>query len=92
MSEYDTGVTVATIYGKLDDETWRLSGSATYLTDDGSTWPLESWNAQLRASLLAPGGFEYGILGEYWSYNEDRSDLDDYDVTRYGVFLRWRFE
>jgi len=92
MSEYDTKVTIATVYGKIDQERWRLYGSATYLTDDGSTWPLESWNAQLRASLLCKGGFEYGILGEYWTYNEDRGDLDDYDVTRYGVFLRWRFE
>jgi hypothetical protein len=53
---------------------------------------LESWNVQLRASLLGKSGLEYGLLGEYWSYNEDRADLDDYDVTRYGVFLTWRFE
>jgi hypothetical protein len=92
LSVYDTNVTIATAYGMVDRENWRLRGSTTYLTDDGSTWPLESWNVQLRASLLGNGGLEYGLLGEYWSYNEDRADLDDYDVTRYGVFLTWRFE
>lgn len=92
VSLYDTDVMVGTLYGSLDREVWRLSGSTTYLTDDGSTWPLQSWNVQARVSLLSKCGVEYGLTGEYWSYNEDRGDVDDYDVTRYGLFAIWRFQ
>ena len=35
-------------------------------------------------------GTELAIFGEYWSYDEERADVDDFDVLRYGVALAWR--
>jgi hypothetical protein len=92
VSVYDLDVVSTSLYGQTHAGIFKLHGSATYLTDDGNTWPLESRTAVGRDSLTGPFDIDYGAFVEYWSYDEDLADLDDYDVTRVGVSLLWRFE
>jgi hypothetical protein len=91
-SIYDIDVISATLHGETRAGIVTLRGHATYVDDDGSTWPFNSWNAAARVSLRGPLRFDYGAFLEYWSYDEQLARMDDYDVTRVGLFLSWRFE
>lgn len=92
VSRYDLSLITATAHGRAVVGRTTLAGSATRTRDQGSTWPVGTWNANGRATFRGPAHFDYGVFGEYWNYDERRSSVDDFDVLRYGVVLVWRFE
>ncbi len=69
----------------------RLDGDLTKVRDGGQSYPLETWGADLRATIDGPKGTQFVLFGQYHSYAEDFSSLNNYYVRRYGVILRWRF-
>lgn len=92
LSRYDLSLTTLGVQGRTEWGKARLSGSATRVEDDGDTWPVESWIARARVAFDVASRTELALLGELWSYDEERAEADDYDVTRLGVAVRWRFE
>lgn len=92
LSLYDLSLLTTTLHGRTEAGRARISGSVTRLDDSGDTWPLESWIARARVGMEVAPRTELAVFGEYWSYDEERADLDDYDVTRWGVAFHWRFE
>jgi hypothetical protein len=72
--------------GKVD-----LNTSVTRLRDQGETWPFATWLADARATLPMAGGMELSLFGQYRYYREDWAHLDNFEVTRYGFVVRWRF-
>jgi hypothetical protein len=91
-SIYELDLVTATVYGHARAGIFGVSGSLTYLEDDGDSWPVDSWNGRLRLTLFGASGLEYSALVQYWSYDELVADVDDFDVLRYGLALNWRFE
>jgi len=91
-SIYELDLSTATLYGHTRFGIFGVSGSATYLTDDGDSFPVDAWNGRLRLTLYGASGLEYSALVQYWSYDEGRTDIDDFDVLRYGLAVNWRFE
>ena len=92
LSRYDLSLWTLGLHGHTELGKARLSGSATRIEDDGDTWPVDSWIARARVGFEVAARTELGIFGEYWSYDEERAEADDYDVTRLGLALNWRFE
>jgi hypothetical protein len=92
LSLYDLSLLTTSLYGRTEMGKARLDGTVTRLDDSGDTWPVESWIAKVRVGFEVAPRTELSVFGEYWSYDEDLADLDDYDVTRYGVAFHWRFE
>jgi len=91
-SRYDLSLLTLGLHGRTEWGKAKLSGSATRVEDDGGTWPVESWIARARLGFEVAARTELALLGEYWSYDEERAEADDYDVTRLGIALNWRFE
>jgi len=91
-SIYELDLSTATLYGHTRLGIFGVSGSATYLTDDGDSWPVDAWNGRLRLTIYGASGLEYSALVQYWSYDEGQRDIDDFDVIRYGLAVNWRFE
>lgn len=92
LSLYDLEALSISAHGRTQVGRARLSGAATRIDDSGSTWPLESWNARGRVGVEVGAGIELAAFGEYWSYDEERAEGDDFDVSRYGLSIGWRFE
>jgi hypothetical protein len=91
VSLYDLSLLTATLHGRTEIGKLRISGSAVRLDDSGDTWPVESWVLRSRLAYPLRDAFELTAFGEYWSYDEERGGRDDYDVTRYGLGIRWSF-
>jgi hypothetical protein len=91
-SIYELDLSTATLYGHTRAGIFGASGSLTFLTDDGESFPVDAWNGRLRLTLFGASGLEYSALVQYWSYDEVDLDLDDFDVLRYGLAVTWRFE
>lgn len=89
VSVYDLALFTLSLHGRAEVGKLRLSGSASRLDDSGETWPVESWIARARIGFLVRAGLEVAALGEYYSYDEGLAAGDDFDVTRYGLGLRW---
>ena len=62
------------------------------MKDNGDTFPLDAWNGRVRLTIYGGAGLEYSAFAQYWSYDEQRTDIDDFDVLRYGLAIHWRFE
>ncbi len=92
QSDYELDLTSATLFGGTRAGIFGVDGSLTYLKDDGETWPVDAWNGRLRLTIYGSAGLEYSAFAQYWSYDEARADLDDFDVLRYGLAIHWRFE
>ena len=92
LSIYDLDLKTATVYGHTRSGIFGLSGALTYLTDDGSSWPVDSRTGNLRFTVYGSHGLEYSAIAQYWSYDEAGASLDDFDVIRYGLAVNWRFE
>ncbi len=92
VSTYDLDLTTTTIHGATRSDLVGFSGSLTYLKDTGTTWPVDSWTGNLRFTLYGPRHLEYSVIVQYWSYDEGLTSVDDFDVTRYGLALTWRFQ
>jgi len=90
LSTYDLSLLSIALHGRTQVGPARLSGSAVRSEDSGDTWPLESIVARGRVAFDVFTGTELAIFGEYWSYDEERAEVDDFDVLRYGVALAWR--
>ena len=90
-SIYELDLATATLYGHTRSGIFGVSGSLTYLTDDGDSFPVDAWNGRLRLTLYGGNSLEYSALVQYWSYDEVQFDLDDFDVLRYGLAVNWRF-
>lgn len=65
----------------------ELNGGRT--EDRGETWPVRSWGVGGRATFLGPSRTEFSVFVDHRSYDEVAADRDDFDVTRYGVGIRW---
>ncbi len=91
-SIYELDLSTATLYGHTRSGIFGVTGSLTYLEDDGDSWPMDAWNGRLRLTLYGGGGFDYSAFVQHWTYDEAAADFDDFDVTRYGVAVNWRFE
>jgi hypothetical protein len=65
----------------------ELNGART--EDRGETWPVRSWNAGGRVTFVGPVRAEFSVFVDHRSYDEVAADRDDFDVTRYGVGVRW---
>ncbi|MBD3854331.1 MAG: hypothetical protein IFJ96_06070, partial [Acidobacteria bacterium] len=91
-SIYELDLSTATVFGHTRSENFGVTGAVTYLTDDGDSWPVDAWNGRLRFTYYGGSGLEYSALVQYWSYDEVQTDLDDFDVLRYGLAVNWRFE
>ena len=46
----------------------------------------------MRLTLYGKSGLQYSAFAQYWSYDEGRASIDDFDVLRYGLAIQWRFE
>jgi opacity protein-like surface antigen len=90
-SIYELDLATATLYGNTRSGIFGVSGSLTYLTDDGDSFPVDAWNGRLRLTLYGSSSLEYSALVQYWSYDEVQFDFDDFDVLRYGLAVNWRF-
>jgi len=91
LSVYDLHLTTLGAYGAMDWGLILLRGSLTWMEDTGKTWPVNAWNGALRLGFRVMERVELAAFVRYWSYNEDLSELDDFDVTRYGLAVRWSF-
>ena len=89
-SIYDLSLLTATAHGEYAIQRVRISGSLTRARDNGSTWPVRTWNGDARVMVRGPARSEFGVFGERWSYNEQLASSADFGVTRYGVLLGWR--
>ncbi len=90
-SIYELDLATATLFGHTRSGIFGVSGSVTYLQDDGDSFPVDAWNGRLRLTLYGGNSLEYSALVQYWSYDEVQFDLDDFDVLRYGLAVNWRF-
>jgi hypothetical protein len=90
-SIYELDLNTVTIYGHTRTGIFGVSGSLTYLEDDGDSFPVDAWNGRLRMTIYGGNNLEYSALVQYWSYDEVDFDLDDFDVLRYGLAVTWRF-
>jgi len=91
VSRYDLNLTTLGAYGAMDWGVILLRGSVTWMEDTGDTWPVTAWNGALRLGFRVMEKVELAAFVRYWSYDEDLSELDDFDVTRYGLAVRWSF-
>jgi hypothetical protein len=91
-STYDLDLLALTAHGRYAIGRYAFAGAMTRTRDHGSTWPVRAWNANARATVRANKRFDYGLFADYWSYDERLASVDDFNATRYGVLLVWRFE
>ena len=72
----------------------RFSGrvSLFYLDDSGSSFPLSHWNGVASCQYKISKTL-YGLLSvRYYDYNEDASNVRDYNVNQFVVGIRWLFQ
>ena len=92
QSDYELDLSTATLFGGTRAGIFGVNGTLTFMKDRGGTWPLDAWNGRIRLTIYGASGLEYSAFAQYWSYDEGRVDLDDFDVMRYGLAIHWRFE
>jgi len=92
LSRYELDASSATLFGDTRIGIFGLRASVSYLEDDGDTWPVEALNGEVRLSIHGGESITYGVFVQYWDYDEKRSDGDDFEVTRAGVSVQWRFQ
>ncbi len=91
-SIYDLDLLTPTLWGRVGMGRAHLNGNVVWVDDRGDTWPVSSWIFRARVGFDLTEQTEISVFGEYYDYDEERTDVDDYDTTRYGVALRWSFE
>jgi hypothetical protein len=96
--EPETGVSLfeselMTLSGQLIQpfgEDYRLMLRVITYEDSGSSAPLDDRRADLRFEGEASNRFLYALFIQHWSHDFNKGTVE-YDVTRYGVSLGWRF-
>jgi hypothetical protein len=91
LSLYDTNTWIYGANGHVDAGRVSFQADWVYWNDRGSTWPVRSWTAGLKATIRAAKGIEFDLFGRYRYFNESLTSLNDYDASRYGLIIRWRF-
>ena len=91
VSVYDTNTWVYGANGHVDAGRVSFQADWVYWNDKGSSWPVRSWTAGLKATIRAAKGIEFDLFGRYRYFNESLTNLNDYDASRYGLIIRWRF-
>jgi len=91
QSRYDLNLTTLGVYGAMDWGVVLLRGSVTWMEDTGDSWPVTAWNGAVRLGYRVMERLELAAFVRYWSYDEGLSELDDFDLTRYGLAVRWSF-
>lgn len=91
FSRYDLDLLTLSAYGHATLGKVGLSGTLSRLRDSGETWPFRSWAGRLEAALKGPKGTEFALFARYNQYDEIRTAVDNFDVTGYGLVVRWRF-
>jgi len=91
LSLYDLNLRTVSAYGAADWGVIYFRGTITWMDDTGDTWPVTAWNGALRLGYRVMEKMELAGFVRYWSYDEELSGLDDFDVTRYGLAVRWSF-
>jgi len=91
LSVYDLGLWTVGLRGYVTAGRLSLDGSILRVKDSGGTWPSSSWIGDARATVQGPKGTRVSVFAQRRSYDEKRNVLDDFQVTRYGLVLGWRF-
>lgn len=91
-SLYDLSLSTLTANGYASLGRVDLSSDLSRLDDGGETWPLEAWTLRARIAIEVAAKTQITLFGERWDYDENRGNLDDYEVTRYGLGLRRSFD
>lgn len=91
-SIYDLSLLTTTAHGQWTPGRYSLYGAVTRARDNGSTWPVGTWNGNVRATMRVGARADVGLFAERWSYNERLATADDFDADRYGVLLIWRIQ
>lgn len=91
LSRYDLNLVTLGLHGHTQLGPVRLFGNFVRLRDEGRSWPMRSWNGLVRAALEGPKGTEFSLFAQYRTYHQSKNTLDDFNATRYGLIIRWRF-
>ncbi len=91
LSRYDLNLITLGLHGQAKLGRVLLFGNIVRLRDSGRTWPLRSWSGLIRATLAGPKRTEFSLFAQYRTYHQSRNTLDDFNATRYGLTIRWRF-
>jgi hypothetical protein len=92
VSLYDTDLVTLSLRGGLKvGGRVTLAAGALALADDGESLPFDSQAWDARADIDLQHGLGVSLFANLWSYDMESEDAEDYDVTRYGLSLRWRF-
>ena len=91
VSRYNTDVLALTANGFFTVGRVHFTADLTKVNDTGTSWPLTSWGGDLRAAIDGPKNTQFVLFGQYRSYVESYTNLDNYYMRRYGVIIRWRF-
>ncbi len=92
LSTYQTDLRTVSLRGALAlGKAARLAGGVLRINDGGESLPFSSWAYDIRFELAGPLQLDYGVFANYWSYRQDRTNLENFDVTRYGISLGRRF-
>ncbi|NOZ14230.1 MAG: hypothetical protein GXO69_11430 [Acidobacteria bacterium] len=92
IEAYNTNQKGVYAFGTFSAE--RLSGRVSffYLDDTGSSFPLSHWNGIASCQYKLTKTL-YGLLSlRYYDYNENASNIHDYNVNQFVVGIRWLFQ
>lgn len=91
VSTYDLQLVTIGLHGSMDvGKGHKLSCRLNHYQDNGNTWPVDGWNAQVGLALDLAGPVDIEATVERWSWNEARRDDQDFDTSRFGLVLIWR--
>jgi hypothetical protein len=92
VSLYDTDLVTLSLRGGFKvGERVTLAAGALALADEGESLPFDSQAWDARADFELPHGLGVSLFATLWAYDMENEDAEDYDVTRFGLSLRWRF-
>ncbi len=91
LSRYNLNLVTMGLHGYTKLGPVKLFGNFVRLRDNGQTWPMRSWSGLVRAALEGPKGTEFSLFAQYRTFHQSMNTLDDFNATRYGLIIRWRF-
>ena len=89
---YNTDQSGVYAFGSFTANRFTGRVSFFYLDDSGSSFPLSHWNGVASCQYKISRTL-YGLLSvRYYDYNEDASNVRDYNVNQFVVGIRWLFQ